>query len=48
MIVLLIKDCTEAFNFVQYDRAAKRLVGKTATKQIEKGFEVRQAFTDHL
>ncbi|KAL1808585.1 hypothetical protein ACET3Z_025575 [Daucus carota] len=33
-IVILAEDHTEAYNFVLMDRAAKRLVGKTATKLI--------------
>lgn len=36
-IVVLAEDDTEAFNFVLLDRAAKRLIGKTATKLIAEG-----------
>ncbi|XP_074360153.1 uncharacterized protein LOC141700251, partial [Apium graveolens] len=39
-IVILAEDCTEAFNFVLFDRAAKRLVGKTSTKLIAEGYEI--------
>ncbi|XP_074347320.1 uncharacterized protein LOC141686167 [Apium graveolens] len=38
-LFLLAEDSTEAFNFVLYDRAAKRLVGKIVTKLIAEGFE---------
>lgn len=37
---MLAEDCTDAFNLVLYDRAAKRLIGKTATKLIAEGYEV--------
>lgn len=33
-IVVLATDATEAFNFILKDRAAKRLIGQTATKLI--------------
>lgn len=44
-VVLLAEDRTEAFNFVLLDRAAKRLVGRTATKLIAEGNEVFSKFT---
>lgn len=37
---MLGEDATKAFNFVQYDRAAKRMLGKTMTKLIVEGYEV--------
>lgn len=37
---MLAEDSTEAFNFVLLDRAAKRLIGKTATKLIAEGINV--------
>lgn len=43
-IVLLAEDSTEAFNFVLYDRASKRLVGKTITKLIAEGYKVWYRF----
>lgn len=37
---MLAEDCTYAFNLVLYDRAAKRLIGKTATKLNVEVYEV--------
>ena len=39
-IVILAEDLTEAYNFVLLDRAAKRLLGKMATKLIAENSEV--------
>ncbi|XP_074327620.1 replication factor A protein 1-like [Apium graveolens] len=37
-IVFLAEDDTEAFNFVLYDRAVKRLLGKTVTNLMAEGY----------
>lgn len=37
---MLAEDETEAFNFVLFDRAVKRIVGKTATKLIAERIDV--------
>lgn len=39
-IVVLAEDSTEAFNFILKDRAARRVVGMTATKLISDSFKV--------
>ena len=39
-IVILAEDPTEGYNFILLDRAAKRLLGKTATKLIAENSKV--------
>ncbi|KAK1372448.1 hypothetical protein POM88_028641 [Heracleum sosnowskyi] len=45
-IIVLAEDETEAFNIVLLDRAARRLIGKTATKLIAEGIsdEIEKAY----
>lgn len=48
-IVVLAEDETEAYNFVLLDRAAKRIIGKTATKLIADNIQVSTiSYTSYL
>ncbi|XP_017245598.2 uncharacterized protein LOC108217271 [Daucus carota subsp. sativus] len=46
-IIVLAEDETEAFNFVLFDRAVKRIVGKTATKLIAERIDDESNLKDY-